>query len=161
MIRPVLFVLLSELPALAQRTIPADPPLRSFVETVEGDSSRAVVPIPMATPAGRCRAPDGRTFDVAAPAPIPAPLDPPVVLLKGYQLRTLTKACPVRPSTSPFGRLALAAAEWGQAQVDTIRLRLLKVAERVRVTARRIWVSCSSAYAWRAKFEAAYAALRC
>jgi hypothetical protein len=62
---------------------------------------------------------------------------------------------------SALRRLALEPAEWGQAQVDTIRLRLLKVAARVRVTARRIWVSYSSAYAWRAQFEAAYAALRC
>jgi hypothetical protein len=62
---------------------------------------------------------------------------------------------------SALRRLALGAAEWGQAQEDTIRLRLLKVAARVRVTARRIWVSYSSAYAWRAQFEAAYAALRC
>jgi hypothetical protein len=62
---------------------------------------------------------------------------------------------------SALRRLALGAAEWGQAQVDTIRLRLLKVAARVGVTARRIWVSYSSAYAWRAQFEAAYAALRC
>jgi hypothetical protein len=57
-------------------------------------------------------------------------------------------------------RLALAGTEWAEAQVGTIRLRLLKVAARVRVTARRVWVNYSSAYAWRKQFEAAFAALR-
>lgn len=57
-------------------------------------------------------------------------------------------------------RLALKGSEWAEAQVGTIRLRLLKVAARVRVTARRVWVSYSSAYAWREQFEAAFAALR-
>jgi hypothetical protein len=57
-------------------------------------------------------------------------------------------------------RLALKGSEWAEAQVGTIRLRLLKVAARVRVTARRVWVSYSSAYAWRRQFEAAFAALR-
>jgi hypothetical protein len=57
-------------------------------------------------------------------------------------------------------RLALKGSEWAEAQVGTIRLRLLKVAARVRVTARRVWVSYSSAYAWRRQFEAAFGALR-
>ena len=57
-------------------------------------------------------------------------------------------------------RLALKGTEWAEAQAGTIRLRLLKIAARVRVTARRIWVSYSSAYAWRRQFEAAFAALR-
>jgi len=57
-------------------------------------------------------------------------------------------------------RLALKGCEWAEAQVATIRLRLLKVAARVTVTARRVWVSYSSAYAWRSQFEAAFAALR-
>src|SRR5262249_24509805 len=37
-------------------------------------------------------------------------------------------------------RLGLAGTEWATAQVDTIRLRLLKIAAQVRVTARRICV---------------------
>lgn len=57
-------------------------------------------------------------------------------------------------------RLALKGSQWAEAQVSTIRLRLLKIAARVQVTARRIWVSYSSAYAWRSQFEAAFAALR-
>ncbi len=37
-------------------------------------------------------------------------------------------------------RLGLAGTEWAEAQVDTIRLKLLKIAAQVRITARRIWV---------------------
>ena len=58
-------------------------------------------------------------------------------------------------------RLALAGTEWAQAQVHTIRLRLLKIAAEVRVTARRIWVSYSNAYPWKDIFAAAWVALRC
>jgi hypothetical protein len=56
-------------------------------------------------------------------------------------------------------RLALAGTEWASAQVETIRLRLLKLAAEVRLTARRIWVRYARAYPWKALFAAAYAAL--
>jgi hypothetical protein len=56
-------------------------------------------------------------------------------------------------------RLALAGTPWASAQVETIRLRLLKIAAEVRLTARRIWVRYAHAYPWRAFFAAAYAAL--
>lgn len=56
-------------------------------------------------------------------------------------------------------RLALAGTEWATAQVETIRLRLLKIAAEVRLSARRIWVRYSSAYPWKAIFAAAYTAL--
>jgi len=58
-------------------------------------------------------------------------------------------------------RLGLAGTEWAQAQADTIRLRLLKIAAQVRITARRIWVRYSSAYPWQNIFAAAWTALRC
>jgi hypothetical protein len=58
-------------------------------------------------------------------------------------------------------RLGLAGTEWAQAQADTIRLKLLKIAAQVRVTARRIWVRYSCAYPWQNVFAAAWAALRC
>jgi len=35
-----------------------------------------------------------------------------------------------------------------EAQADTIRLKLLKIAAQVRITARRIWVRYSCAYPW-------------
>lgn len=56
-------------------------------------------------------------------------------------------------------RLALAGTEWATAQVETIRLRLLKIAAEVRLTARRICVRYARAYPWKALFSAAYAAL--
>jgi hypothetical protein len=58
-------------------------------------------------------------------------------------------------------RLGLAGTPWAQAQVDTIRLKLLKIAAQVRCTARRIRVRYSSAYPWQNIFAAAYTALRC
>jgi hypothetical protein len=58
-------------------------------------------------------------------------------------------------------RLALCGTEWAEAQVETIRLKLLKIAAEVRITARRIWVRYSSAYPWKPLFAAAWSALRC
>ena len=58
-------------------------------------------------------------------------------------------------------RLALRGTEWAEAQVETIRLKLLKIAAQVRITARRIWVCYSSAYPWKYLFAAAWSALRC
>jgi len=58
-------------------------------------------------------------------------------------------------------RLALAGTEWATAQVNTIRLRVLKVAAEVRISARRIWLRCSQAYPWKHLFAAAWSALRC
>jgi hypothetical protein len=57
-------------------------------------------------------------------------------------------------------RLALQGTEWAKAQAGTIRLRLLKIAAEVRLTARRIWVRYSRAYPRKAPFATAYAALR-
>ncbi len=58
-------------------------------------------------------------------------------------------------------RLALAGTEWATAQVETIRLRLLKIAAEVHLTARRIRVRYSNAYPWKNLFAAAWQALRC
>ena len=58
-------------------------------------------------------------------------------------------------------RLALRGTEWTQAQVDTIRLRLLKVAAQVQISARRIRLRYSAAYHWKPQFAHAAKALRC
>jgi hypothetical protein len=58
-------------------------------------------------------------------------------------------------------RLGLAGTAWAEAQADTIRLKLLKIAAQVRITARRIWVRYSCAYPWQRVFAAAWTALRC
>ena len=58
-------------------------------------------------------------------------------------------------------RLGLAGTEWAKYQVQTIRLRLLKIAAQVRITARKIWIRYSKAYPWKKVFVSAWAALRC
>jgi Transposase DDE domain group 1 len=58
-------------------------------------------------------------------------------------------------------RLGLAGTEWAEAQADTIRLKLLKIAAQVRITTRRIWVRYSCAYPWQKVFAAAWTSLRC
>jgi hypothetical protein len=58
-------------------------------------------------------------------------------------------------------RLALHGTEWAQARVDTLRLRLLKIAAQVRISARRIRLRYSLAYPWKPIFAHAWAALRC
>src|SRR3989454_11115944 len=42
-------------------------------------------------------------------------------------------------------RIGLRGTEWAEAQAETIRLKLLKIAAQVRVTTRRIWVCYSGA----------------
>ena len=56
-------------------------------------------------------------------------------------------------------RLALVGTAWAAAQVQTIRLRLLKIAAEVRLSARRICVRFSRAYPWKTIFAAACLAL--
>jgi hypothetical protein len=57
-------------------------------------------------------------------------------------------------------RLGLAGTEWAELQVETIRLRLLKIAAQVRITARKIWIRYAKAYPWKNTFVSAWAALR-
>ena len=56
---------------------------------------------------------------------------------------------------------ALRRTAWASAQVETIRLRLLKIAAQVRLTVRRIWVGYTGAYPWKHRFAAVWLALRC
>src|SRR5437899_3051772 len=58
-------------------------------------------------------------------------------------------------------RVGLAETEWAEYQVETIRLRLLKIAAQVRITARKIWIRYTKAYPWKRAFVSAWAALRC
>jgi hypothetical protein len=57
-------------------------------------------------------------------------------------------------------RLALKGTEWAQAQVDTIRLKLLKIGAIVRLSARRVVLQMSSAYPWKDIYVRAFYALR-
>lgn len=60
-----------------------------------------------------------------------------------------------------FRRLALTGTEMARAQVQTIRLRLLKIGARIRFSVRRVVVSLSSGYPWQGLFAQAWAAMRC
>ncbi len=53
-------------------------------------------------------------------------------------------------------RLGLAGTKMARAQCTTIRLRLFKIAARIRITARKIWISLASGYAWAGLFEQVY-----
>jgi hypothetical protein len=58
-------------------------------------------------------------------------------------------------------RVGLPGTEMAQAEVQTIRLRLLKIGAVVRVSVRKIWVSLASAHPAAPLFAHVYAALRC
>jgi hypothetical protein len=58
-------------------------------------------------------------------------------------------------------RLALTGTEWANAQVATIRTRLLKIGAVVHVSVRRIWVSLATGYPWQTMFRSVWEALRC
>ena len=56
---------------------------------------------------------------------------------------------------------ALAGTELARAQPQTLRLKLLKIAATIRVTARKIWVSLPRSYPLKEVFRQAHLALRC
>ena len=58
-------------------------------------------------------------------------------------------------------RLGLQGTELARAQATTIRLRLLKIGARVRVTARKVWLSLASSFPLQPLFAQVWAALRC
>jgi hypothetical protein len=58
-------------------------------------------------------------------------------------------------------RLGLKGTEMERAQATTIRLRLLKIGARIRITARRIWLSMASGFPLRALYQQAWLQLRC
>lgn len=53
-------------------------------------------------------------------------------------------------------RLGLEGTAWARLQTETLRRRLLKVGTRVRVTARRVWLSLAESWPWRALFETVF-----
>lgn len=57
-------------------------------------------------------------------------------------------------------RLGLQGTEWARAQATTIRLRLLKIAARIRITTRKVWISLASSYPLQTIFAHAWGQLR-
>jgi hypothetical protein len=62
---------------------------------------------------------------------------------------------------SGLRRLGLKATELAQAQVSTIRTKLLKFGAQIRVTVRKVWVSMASSYPWQQLYQQVWANLRC
>ena len=58
-------------------------------------------------------------------------------------------------------RLALQGTQFATAQVQTIRLKLLKIGACVRLSVRRVWISMSSSYPYQSLFETPWMRLRC
>ncbi|MDR5730423.1 MAG: IS1380 family transposase [Terriglobia bacterium] len=62
---------------------------------------------------------------------------------------------------SGLRRLGLKATELAQAQVSTIRTKLLKIGAQIRVTVRKVWVSMASSYPWQGLYQQVWTNLRC
>jgi len=60
-----------------------------------------------------------------------------------------------------FRRLALTGTEMATAQPNTIRLKLLKIGAKLRITVRKIWISMATSYPRQQLFHHAWSALRC
>ena len=62
---------------------------------------------------------------------------------------------------SGLRRVGLKGTELAQAQVSTIRIRLLKIGAQIRVSVRKVWVSMASSYPWQGMFQQVWSNLRC
>src|ERR1017187_6433687 len=80
--------------------------------------------------------------------------------MKGNQLRLYFSAL-AYTLMEALRRLGLKGTEWAQAQVNTIRLKLLKIGAIVRISVRRILLQLSAAYPWKQIYAHAFRALRC
>jgi len=57
-------------------------------------------------------------------------------------------------------RLGLRATSWAQAQCGTMRLKLLRIGARIKVSVRRVVVSMASGYPYESLFAQVYANLQ-
>jgi hypothetical protein len=57
-------------------------------------------------------------------------------------------------------RIGLKATELAEAQVSTIRAKILKIGAQIRVTARKVWISMSSSYPWQELYQEVWMNLR-
>jgi hypothetical protein len=80
--------------------------------------------------------------------------------MKGNQLRLYFSAL-AYTLMEALRRLGLKGTAWAEAQVDTIRLKLLKIGAIVRLSARRVLLQLSSAYPWKDIYAQTFHALRC
>ena len=62
---------------------------------------------------------------------------------------------------SGLRRLGLNGTHLAEAQVSTIRTKLLKIGAQIRVTVRKVWVSMASSYPWQDLYRKVWMNLRC
>jgi len=62
---------------------------------------------------------------------------------------------------SGLRRHGLKATELAQAQVSTIRTKLLKIGAQVRISVRKVWISMASSYPWQSVYQQVWSNLRC
>jgi hypothetical protein len=62
---------------------------------------------------------------------------------------------------SGLRRLGLKATELAEAQVATIRTKLLKIGAQIRVTVRKVWISMASSYPYQDLYQQVWTNLRC
>jgi hypothetical protein len=80
--------------------------------------------------------------------------------MRGNQMRLYLSAMGY-VLVSGLRRLGLRATELAEAQVSTIRTKLLKIGAQIRVTVRKVWVSMASSYPWQDLYGQVWANLRC
>ena len=62
---------------------------------------------------------------------------------------------------SGLRRVGLKGTDLAQAQVCTIRTKLLKIGAQIRVSVRKVWVSMASSYPWQDLYQQVWSNLRC
>ena len=62
---------------------------------------------------------------------------------------------------SGLRRIGLRATALAEAQVATIRTKLLKIGAQIRVTVRKVWISMASSYPWQGLYQQVWTNLRC
>jgi len=62
---------------------------------------------------------------------------------------------------SGLRRLGLKETELAEAQVSTIRTKLLRIGAQIRVTVRKVWISMASSYPWQDLYQQVWTNLRC
>jgi hypothetical protein len=80
--------------------------------------------------------------------------------IRGNQMRLYLSAM-AYILVSGLRRLGLQTTELAQAQVSTIRTKLLKIGAQIRVTVRKVWVSMASSYPWQNLYQQVWTNLRC
>ena len=79
--------------------------------------------------------------------------------MRGNQLR-LYLSVMAYVLMSGLRRLGLKTTDMADAQAPTIRTKLLKIGAQIRITARKVWISLSSAYPWQPLFQQVWQQLR-